>query len=82
MTNWAKREYAITDSNEIPLVAGKEINVLLEKFPSIFKEVTNSSRPGEKENLLTLPTFIWSTFMMELEICVGKISSFTSMNKQ
>lgn len=50
MTNWAKREYAITDSNEIPLVAGVRNKCLTRKVPKYFQggyEQQSSGRKGK-----------------------------------
>ena len=57
MTNWAKREYVITDSNEIPLVAGVRNKCLTRKVPKYFQG-GYEQQSGEKENLLTLPILI------------------------
>lgn len=50
MTNWAKREYVITDSNEIPLVAGARSKCLTRKVPKYFQggyEKQSSGRKGK-----------------------------------
>ena len=57
MTNWAKREYAITDSNEIPLVAGVRIKCLTRKVPKYFQGGYEQQSSGRKGNFADVTNF-------------------------
>ena len=57
MTNWAKREYAITDSNEIPLVAGERNKCPTRKVPKYFQGGYEQQSSGRKGKFADVTSF-------------------------